>query len=428
MAALPRWLRRSLLALALLAVVAGAASLAFAQWKAGVDRDLDAAWRRSLGGRSFLERYPKTGDNATVRELEELGASIGIDLAPAEVKGRSRPAPEQARRFAAVKTPLRDLLDPAAQPEDGTLAAPPPAVAQYLDFARPTLLRIIEVLRRDPPPIWERDLGRGFEAKIPNLLGVLQVQKLLVLEAREQLRNGRREPALGVLEASWRYNEAVRENGPSLIHQLIANAVVKLQQPVLRNLPAPSAASALWRSRLEGIDPVAHVLTGLHAEAFISHHVSTLDRPLGGQGGELANGVWMRLLIWDHARRFEAMVQELARRDVRSFDPAAFHREQEKRVPRWNLVSRILLPNFWDAWGKAARVELSADLTARILEERGRLATGAPQQAARRPSRVPGLSWIYEQTPEGTRIRLDGDLTYRELKPVPLRFLVRAAG
>lgn len=418
--------RRISIGCALLAAEVAVALLAFLLWKASVDRDLDAAWRQSLGGLSFLERYPKSADNSTVRELEALGAAIGIDMAPAEAQERSRPTPEAEQRFTAIKAPLKELLDPGAQPEDGAIAAPPAALADYLDFARPTLLRAVEVLLRDPPPVWELDLGLGFGTRIPNLLGVLQLQRLLLLETRERLRNGHSGGALEVLEASWRYNDALRENNPTLIGQLIALAVLKLQQPVLRSLPAASAATARWRARLDGTAARSWILVGFHAEAFIAHRAATLDQPLG-QDQPIAHFRGLtRLLIWDYSRRFEAMIQDLPRADLRSFDPDAFDREQQKRIPRWQVVARLLLPNFWDAWGKAGRGELSTDLTARVLEEREWLASGGPPRAAnRRPSRVSGLYWIYEETPEGTRIHLDGDLAYRESKPIPLRFLVR---
>lgn len=418
--------RRLSIGCGLLAAAVAITLLAFPFWKASVNRNLDATWRRELGGLSFLERYPKMADNATVLELEALGAAIGIDMAPPETQGRSRPTPEVAQRFAAIRTPLKELLDPSAQPEDGAIAAPPATLADYLGFARPTLLRVVEVLRRDPPPIWQRDLGLGFDTRVANLLGILQLQRLLLLEARERLRNGHSGGALAVLEASWRYNEALRENSPALIGQLIALAVLKLQQPVLRRLPTSSAATARWRARLDGTAARSWILIGFHAEAFIAHRAAALDQPLGRDQPMLHLRGLTRLLIWDYSRRFETMIQDLPGTDLRSFDPDAFDREQQKRLPRWQVVARLLLPNFWDAWGKAGRGELSTDLTARILEERDRLASGGPPRAAnRRPSRVSGLSWIYEETPEGTRIHLDGDLAYREAKPVPLRFLVR---
>jgi hypothetical protein len=133
-----------------------------------------------------------------------------------------------------------------------------------------------------------------------------------------------------------------------------------------------------------------------------------------------------RWAIWDYARRLSDILDDLPRQDVRTFDPDAFNREKLKSIPRWQTVARLMLPNFWDSWPKSAHVELEAELTALILEERDRLAKGGPPRPAkRRPSRIKGLSWVYEDLPGGTAVHLDGDLRYQETKPVALRFTVR---
>lgn len=71
-------------------------------------------------------------------------------------------------------------------------------------------------------------------------------------------------------------------------------------------------------------------------------------------------------------------------------------------------------------------VLVTASLLALSQWKARRLAAGGPPHGTdRRPARLPGLAWIYEETPEGTRIRLDGDVAYRDPRPLPLRFVVR---
>lgn len=85
-----------------------------------------------------------------------------------------------------------------------------------------------------------------------------------------------------------------------------------------------------------------------------------------------------------------------------------------------------MVPNFLDVWPKAGRRELEAELTARVLEERLRLAEGRPRIGGdRKPACVRGLSWLYTETPAAVEIRLDGDLHEKDEKPWPLRFQVR---
>src|SRR5258706_996671 len=142
-------------------------------WKTSVDRRLDAVWRRSLGGASFLERYPATSDNATVRDLEKLGAAIGIDMAPADTPGRVHPTPEAAKRFAAINGPLKAFYTADRSATEASLTPLPPDLAAFLDSVRPGLDAVRTRLAQGPPPVWARNLEAGFETKIPNFVGVL---------------------------------------------------------------------------------------------------------------------------------------------------------------------------------------------------------------------------------------------------------------
>src|SRR3954469_16320458 len=102
-----RLLRWFLTAAGVLVLIGLLGTLTLTAWRASVDRQLDAGWRRSLDGASFLERYPATSDNATVRDLKTLGAAIGIEMATVETPGSVHPAPEAAKRFEAMKPPLK---------------------------------------------------------------------------------------------------------------------------------------------------------------------------------------------------------------------------------------------------------------------------------------------------------------------------------
>jgi hypothetical protein len=395
------------------------ASLALLAWKASVDRQLEAGWRQSLGGASFLERYPATHDNATVRDLETLGAAIGIDLASAHTRGHVYPTPDAAKRFQAIMGSLINFQRENGGPTEASLAPPPPELAAFLDSVRPGLDAIRKRLAQGPPPVWKRDLGAGFEGEIPNYAPMLQ--RVLLLDAHEQLRAGRETQAGEILETSWRLNQAVAHNSPSLITQLMAQTMIRLQQPILRSF---FRAPAGWRARLLRLDQQSRILLALQCQAFFVH-LSSRDRPIKGSKwyNSTAFPLWEP---WDHARRLSAIVEELPRRDLRSFDPEAFAREQQAKIPNWQYLAPTLLPDLIELWPRSAHVELEAELTALVLEERERLAAGGPPRPTdRRPSRVNGLSWIYEDIPGGTTLHLDGELRSQEAKPVPLRFIVR---
>ena len=390
--------------------------------RAQTDRTLEAGWRKTLGGASFLERYPPAENNAKALELEAAGAALGLEMAPADAPGRSHPTRDAARRFEAIKTLLRNHLDPSVERDDGAFPAPPPALAAFLDRSRPGLDRIATLLLADPLPVWEFDLGKAFEATLPNYLGVLGIERLLAAEALERIRTGHPDRALPLLEAAWRLDQAVRA-GPTLIPQLISLTDLKYVQLGLRALPA---APPVWRERMTALDLRRGISIALRAEAFVAYLSSFRARPLGSEKSPTWTLPFVRWGLHDYARRFQPMIEEMEKRDLSTFDASAFGREMDERMPRWQIVARLMLPNFWDSWPKAARGELAADLTARILAERERLAAGDPPRPNRRePSRIRGLSWLYEDVPDGTRIRLDGDLLYKDKKGLPLRFTLR---
>lgn len=161
------WLRRLFAIAALLALLAGLAMLLLLLWRPAVERQLDASWREQLGGATILDRYPRADDNAAASVLERLEAAIGIEPAPQEGEGHRRPTPEAAALFKAASEKLSASVDPSRLPVDGTFPPVAPEVAAYLDFARPVLERLSALLRRDPAPLWRRDLALGI--MVPSL-------------------------------------------------------------------------------------------------------------------------------------------------------------------------------------------------------------------------------------------------------------------
>jgi len=321
---------------------------------------------------------------------------MGLDMAPADTPGRVHPTPEAAKRFEAIRKSLTDFFNASKLSTGEPLAPLPPELAAFLETVRPNLDTVRARLAQGPAPVWARDLEAGLDTRIPNLLGLLTLQKLLLLDAREQLRAGREAQALEILETSWQLNRALADNSPVLIVQLLAQGVIRVQQPIPRSFPRTPAG---WPERLLHLDQQSRILRALRCEAFSAYRSSTFERPIKDKAWPPAQGL-LRWALWDYARRFSVIVDKLSRKDVRDLDPDAFNQEQQDSLPRWQFMAHLMLPNAWDAWPKSVHVELEAELTALVLEERERLAAGGPPRAAdRRPSRVKGLTWIYEDVP-----------------------------
>lgn len=313
------------------------------------------------------------------------------------------------------------------------MPAPPPELADLLEKTRPALKDIGHVLATEEAPVWEIDLEKTLEA--PALtLGHFELLRLLALTATEAVRTGRTEEALRVLEASWRLDGAVLER-PDILSQMIGQAGLKSMAPVLRCL---CSVPPIWQQRLAEIDLRTGILQALRLEGWLALHAATSDYVW--KTWQKDDESWwlklppryarpiMRLVMLDHAEMMEDSVVEIEQRDLRTFDPKAFFEKHYATVPRWNIVARITVPDLYDAWVKAGRLELSLELTSRTLEVRRLLAEGTEAEkesvAGRFPSRVAGLSWIYHAEPASITISLDGDLAHQVQKAVPLEVVI----
>lgn len=325
--------------LASIVIVVGA-GVGYLAWQARrANLALEASFRRSLGGRSYPERFRKTEDNATVRSLETLGCEIGLEMAQPKGPGACHPSLLAKRRFEKVKAALNESFNPRKVAEDGSLAPRSAEVAAYLTASRPTLDRVRNVLLSSPPVAWKLDLTEGWGGKVPNTIGFMHLDTLLLARAREEVRNGDREAALSNLEAAWRYNQAVLDS-PLLIAQMAGESMTQRQLIVLRSL---ADAPEPWPRRLMALDLRGRLSIGFRTEAFMTYQTAAVDRP---PPDAPIQPWWLaRRFLRDHARRFEAMIAEMERRDIRSFDPDEFSREMNGRIPRWQIASRFLLPD-----------------------------------------------------------------------------------
>ncbi len=354
-------------------------------------------------------------------ELERLGAKIGLHLAPARRPDRSLPIKEAHKRWQdsleGLEAYHRELL--AAASKDAKPRWPVAALElrAYLDASEPILETIQDLLLGSIPPVWESDLSMGYEAPIPNLLGILKLQRLLLFEAGERARLGETEASLRSLEASWRLRKATQEY-PSLLSFLIAASTLRNQQLILRRL---CSVPEVWQKRLAELDLQGSAFLMFQMESWKAYETSRGTWPIEGKYVGRFGGVFLR----DFARRFQKIVEALKAQDPGTLDTEAFLNERVAKLPDWQFLARMLIPNYRAAWQVALSGEISAELTALVLAERQRrLEEGDCPPNTRRPARIEGLNWLYEESEEGVTIRLDQDLPSPAAKALPTHFLL----
>jgi hypothetical protein len=395
---------------------------------------VERRWAQTLGTwDEILERYPPAEANAAALELERLTAPLGIDTATRSYEGRPRPTPEQKQGFkqsvagdmAAYRTKLLESPRRATAP-------PPASVAAFLEVHAEELAAVRTHLAHGGIPKWEMHLEYVAAAPIPNLLGHIDLQKLLITDALAKHAAGDRDRALEDLEASWRLSQSL-DDAPILINQLIVIADARMLAGALRQIPD---VPAVWRDRLSERDFRRSFTNALKYESWMWTQLDeTSDfASLSRLASRLINSIgrpYVRYCLADVSDDFHERL--LALDDVRAicdYDLSTWGADLNVPIPRWNAIGSIVIPNLRGALERLASLELDLELTVKLLE----LEAARRSNGGRWPASLPGgeLSracpvdrWVYEATPDGgMSLAFSRDIAWPDLKghKLPARF------
>lgn len=321
----------------------------------------------------FRTRHPDRDANAAAQELERLAGALSIDLVPDHARRRVTVA------GTAPQSELSSWLADQLASGDGTVAAPPPEVAEYLDQRRATIALVARRLVHEEPPRWKVRAELGLEAPVPALLGHLRLSRVLLAAALQHQAAGRGEDAERHVDAAWRLQAALKDR-PELISQLIVLAELRWTVAALRKL---ADVGPEWESRLASVDTALGLREALAGEALFLRSWS--EEVLAGESSVSAPNArpgWR-----DHAARtagrpllragtaellaMQAVLLEHARADLPcALDPAAVEREVSAVLSRWNVVGQLAVPNVVATLGRAARAQLDVEATRQLLAAR----------------------------------------------------------
>lgn len=401
-----RILAWTLAAAALPGVSVAAAHLAATGWLRWERR----AWTRDEPtGAAALARLHPAGADGTARQLIEMARPLGIEFAT----------------LRSSETDLRPVVafvdgERRAVTDDGTDV--PPAVRELLAREGARLAPIEELLSRSAPPAWPFRL-RVLDGTETPILGLRDLNALLLARALERGRAGDRGGAERALLASLRLGDSVRER-PEVLAQLGATWVTSTRAGILRRLAAPPDG---WAGRLGTHDFRASMVVSLQLEA--RHQMEHSRRQsfawFGGPPAvdRLLTTPYARWCAADTSRRLRVLAGRLRAAEPCRVDVDALTPAPEEL--RWNRVARITLPTAALRWRHVADVEFEEELTRIVLETRAQ----HPDRADAIASRVcGGLLWT--RTPDaagGVTIDAIGVALPKRSQDAPWRYRVAAA-
>jgi hypothetical protein len=365
------------------------------------------AWREAPGSLdAFIARFPAEETNEAAHRLEAAAAPLDIDLKPRSTPP-SGPSTESSKSVSQETQTLREYAEAELSTPAGAAGPPSPAVSAILDRMAPPLGAVKQSLAEGEPR-WRMEIARGFDAPIPNLLGLLQLQRILLASALRSAAARDVQGAEALLEASWALNAPLRAR-PELISQIISTAVGRWQAGVLRKVPVPPER---WIRRLSGYDPRQGIIDAFRGEAW---GIGELIRYAAtGPYGEAASvGARLTRVLRGPIDRIQAaQVQEnwreiilaAMRSPVSDGDgKTAFPAAKPSRSVA-GILAAVAMPNIADAWKRANRLTVEVELTRKVLEVRAARGT-----SKRWPAAVPGIEtsalrdarWIYTVIPDG---------------------------
>lgn len=392
------------------------------------EAEAERGWTTAFGSlEDLLRRHPKRRSNSTAKELEVLAASAAISIGLAPRERGSVPAVGSSREPKGVRA-ASDYISSELIKPDASIGSPSDDLARYLEECRSDL-DAIESLLVTGPPEWAVDVSLPEELPSPNLLGQIRMQRILLARALASEHDGRREAAARSVDASWSLNESLRVR-PEMISVLMATACSRLEVGVLRKLT--SVDDVTWQARLKGLAYRSSLLDALALEV----RPPSAARAFARWGSPAS---WLQriggLLERPQARVMWAEYSDVLRARLVEIHaaPLSDHLPEAATRDRWTagrIAATIAMPNLDNAFLRADRLVVDAELTSKVLEARRLRREGGGRWPAAIPgveaSRFPGASWRYEASPDGgMSLAFSRELASpygRNVEPLPLRF------
>lgn len=193
---------------------------------------------------AVVDLFPPQPSNDAAHALEQEAWPLGIDIYPRVGPKRDAALGTSGERWKSIDKPLGTYVRTTLQQERATPAMPPAQVAAFLTENESAIDGLARVLIAKEPPVWRVEVGSGFDAPLPNLLGNLQLVRLLVASSLRHAGRNQSGPAWRDLQAASRLPKGLFSR-PEPMSQLIAIAEASLIVGTMRQLPGPPPPWAL---------------------------------------------------------------------------------------------------------------------------------------------------------------------------------------
>jgi hypothetical protein len=311
-------------------------------------RQLNAAWPVGLGPvESVPQRYPDHPMNASAQRLVALAGAAGIDLVPGAER-RRMPIDAVAKE---IHTYVESEM---AHAGTAPVAPPPQPVVAYLARRDAVLNELQQHLITAPVAEWPQKIAAADEAPLPNLMGQMQLVRVLVTTAL--LKRD-----WNALHAGWKLEQQLHSR-PELISQLVGIAMVRMINAAARSMPLPEPA---WMAELRARDYKRATLAALQAESWTAQQIYA--------GSGRTAGPYLRMSWADLNAGYIEAVGAMATGSECAVGGGDLGKRVVGNLAWWNQIGKMAVPNLGAAFHRVARLRVELEATEKLaLAKQGR--------------------------------------------------------
>lgn len=345
------------LLLAVVVLVVGAWVTVWVLGTLELRQNVSRKWAAGLGRVDDVpKRFPAAEQSEGATRLVQLADAAGVNLLP---KKRGSAQPQDLRKA------IGDYTKAQFERSGDAIDAPPPAVARYLAANAAALDAVRDHILGGAPIVWETRVTGGFDQPAPNLVGHMDLQRVLMARAFDKARVN--DPgAWNELRASWELDRGLWLR-PDLISILVALGSTRMQNAAARKMPLPAPP---WFAETRRFDYAAAMAAAQQADAWSIAHFEP-STPVS---------LWQRVkrLVDQPIERYRMAhgIESMQRSVDAIVGSKGCDVESEKfEGVRARLITQGFwfydpLPNLLGAWQRVLRFQAEREATDRVLQIR----------------------------------------------------------
>ncbi|MBD2435504.1 type IV pilin-like G/H family protein [Nostoc sp. FACHB-110] len=342
---------------------------------------------------ALFENY-KLETNSTAKKIQEVGAlQLGFNILTVPSQ-ELKISEKNMKAFGEISELLQEYFDEQSPDFNKNL---PKQLRSYINKNTTAIATIRNLLLNSEIPRWGLDykwIKEGdFQATIPSYIGMVNLQRLLIIDILDKHQQGNTQQMLQSLEASWQLSESLQDE-PSLIGQLV-NVIIRRSQ--LRVLVKIDNLPVVWQQRLLTKDYTKAMLVALNTEAFFQ--LQGLDKIITPEKDTPLSQLYRNWYGVNTYQLNQAFTTDIEQKK----DNLCSLNLQELEKP-YLSQQNIIKPSYIKEVLKAHHLMLASEMLQKALQVKATISQkkALPSSLAEMPSNIClGHKWLYKSAADG---------------------------